>query len=150
MSSVLRTGTLLPRCYLGKEGAALEEIEKEVNLHEQRRTYQNAQLLQAFWERARRATSRQGRLSLLHEMTYVELAPDPFVEHSTQAGRRGFEKRKARGHFRLKGWCWLCRGETPDHRHHVIPVKAGGRNRAGNIVLLCETCHRAVHRRKDA
>ena len=138
---------------LGKEGAALEKLENAVtencpNPHERRRTYQNAQLLKSFWVRANRALSRNGRLALLRAMTYVELVPDPFVEHNTWRARKTFQNQKARGHHRLRGWCWVCRGETPDHRHHIIPVSHGGRNRALNIVLLCETCHRAVHARE--
>jgi 5-methylcytosine-specific restriction endonuclease McrA len=118
----------------------------EPTIDEQRRTYQNAKLLEAFWERGNRAKSRGGRLSLLREMARVELAADPYVPHSTQLGRRHFVKRKQKGTFRLNGWCWVCRGESPDHRHHIIPVAAGGRNRKLNIVNLCVRCHRDVHR----
>ncbi len=30
--------------------------------------------------------------------------------------------------------------------HHVIPTALGGSNRLDNLVLLCNPCHRAVHR----
>lgn len=116
------------------------------NVDEQRRTYQNAQLLKAFWKRADRAQSRGGRLYLLRQMVGAELLPDPYLEHSTTGARRHFQRRKAKGHFRLKGWCWVCEKESPDHRHHIIPLKSGGRNRKLNIVLLCASCHGDVHR----
>jgi HNH endonuclease len=122
------------------------EVCVSVTVDEHRRTYQNAELLKAFWLRADRAHSRGGRLNLLREMTTMQLTPDPYAPHDTKGTRRHFRNRKVHGHFRLKGWCWVCRGESPDHRHHVIPVKAGGRNRALNIVLLCATCHHDVHR----
>lgn len=124
-------------------------VSKKTNMptiDEQRRSYQNAQLLKAFWLKADRAQSRGGRLFLLRQMVQVELDPDPYVEHDTKRARHHFEKRKSRGHFKLKGWCWVCRKETPDHRHHIIPVKAGGRNRADNLVSLCATCHRDIHK----
>lgn len=111
----------------------------------QRRTYQNAELLEGFWLRANQAQSRRGRLMLLRGMAALKLAPDPYVEHSTSRGRHTFQKQKSRGQYRLQGWCWICRNETPDHRHHILPLKNGGRNRKANIVNLCEDCHRDVH-----
>ena len=111
----------------------------------QRRTYQNRVLLEEFWRLAKQATSRRGRLQLLRRWTQQVLGPDPYLPHDPVAARRHFEHRKARGHFRLRGWCWVCARESPDHRHHIIPLAAGGRNRADNVVPLCATCHHAVH-----
>jgi hypothetical protein len=32
------------------------------------------------------------------------------------------------------------------HVHHILPRHAGGRNVTGNLVLLCQNCHRVAHR----
>lgn len=116
-----------------------------LNPHEQRNSYQNAQLLKEFWVKANRAVSRPGRLSLLRTYVRAVLLPDPFLERQPGNTRQHFTRQKSHGRFKLKGWCWVCQHETPDHRHHVIPLKAGGRNRKDNIVNLCVGCHKAVH-----
>ncbi len=33
------------------------------------------------------------------------------------------------------------------HFHHIIPVFLGGTNEVSNICLLCEKCHRLIHKR---
>lgn len=119
----------------------------EVTIDEQRRTYQHSQLLKQFWPKARKAQSKRGRMDLLRRYSRILLGPDPYLpDIPASAARRHFGKRKLRGHFKLRGWCWCCERETPDDRHHIIPLKNGGRNIKQNIVPLCSTCHREVHR----
>lgn len=121
-----------------------------LNHHEQRNSYQVAQLLKEFWEKADKSVSRLGRLALLRKYERAELVGDPFANVDPNNTRGHFQKQKAKGRFRLQGWCWVCRNETSDHRHHVIPLKAGGRNRRDNLVNLCVRCHRDVHARQVA
>ena len=41
--------------------------------------------------------------------------------------------------------CVNC--EAPaDHRHHVVPLHAGGNDRDSNLVPLCTDCHTLAHR----
>ncbi len=40
--------------------------------------------------------------------------------------------------------CFAC-GKRFDHRHHIIQIQHGGRNRKRNLVLLCRGCHSEVH-----
>jgi len=48
--------------------------------------------------------------------------------------------------------CAGCGAVTPDwHADHVVPIKDGGAHEAGNLQLLCETCHKAKTRQdRDA
>lgn len=41
--------------------------------------------------------------------------------------------------------CFAC-GDPAKHRHHMLQIKNGGHNGPRNIVLLCEQCHRDVHK----
>ncbi len=43
--------------------------------------------------------------------------------------------------------CFLCKARF-NHRHHIIQLHRGGRNRSRNIVLLCRGCHALVHAEK--
>lgn len=114
-------------------------------IDEQRHSYQVRIRLEEFWKRAEQARTRLGRLNLLRQMASVVLGPDPYQPINPKRMRRHFEKMKARGRYRLKGWCWVCQKETPDHRHHIIPIGHGGRNRQLNIVNVCICCHEAIH-----
>ena len=61
------------------------------------------------------------------------------------AMRRGFDLHKA-GHLGLSesAKCYCCDGSAT-LRHHVQPLLKGGRNKANNIVPLCDPCHRLIH-----
>ena len=41
--------------------------------------------------------------------------------------------------------CFVC-GNRFNHRHHIIQIQHGGRNRKRNLVLLCRECHSLVHK----
>jgi len=47
--------------------------------------------------------------------------------------------------YLLKGNCFICDNQ-PQHRHHIIQLQNGGRNIHLNIVHLCKSCHKEVHR----
>ena len=123
-------------------------MEIEVNLHEQRHSYQIRLALENFWTRANRARAgtRLGRLALLRLMVETTLAPDPFKAIVTTSHRRQhFQRRKLRGHFKMRGCCWVCVSKSPEHRHHIIPLNRGGSSIRKNVVVLCRACHLAVH-----
>jgi 5-methylcytosine-specific restriction endonuclease McrA len=109
----------------------------------QRRTYQNRILLEEFWSKAH-ARSPKTRLLILQDFARRELLPDPYRLHDPEWMRKKYRQRRARGFVRTIGECWVCRGDAVD-RHHVIPIKNGGRNTVKNIVPLCKPCHVAVH-----
>ena len=48
---------------------------------------------------------------------------------------------------RDKGECRLCMSREGLHVHHRRPVSAGGSHRPGNLITLCDVCHRWHHRR---
>lgn len=111
---------------------------------EQRRTYQNRVLLDEFWSKGR-PRALKTRLMILRDFASRVLLPDPYRLHDPAWMRVQYQRRKRRGlMLRVIGECWVCLGDAVD-RHHVIPIKNGGRNIKRNIVPLCKACHVAVH-----
>ena len=50
--------------------------------------------------------------------------------------------------YRLKkSYCEKCGSTEPLFLHHIIPLSWGGKSSEENCITLCETCHRAVHKR---
>lgn len=48
------------------------------------------------------------------------------------------------------GWkCGNCRSDSQLEVHHVVPLSAGGTNRHGNLVTLCQSCHLRAHNKRD-
>lgn len=92
---------------------------------------------------ARNQKTYPGRIALLRLMAFMELE---VKESSASDKRRHYVVRRRRGWCKktLQEKCWVCRVESK-HRHHVIPLKNGGRNIKKNIVPLCVSCHKAVH-----
>lgn len=41
--------------------------------------------------------------------------------------------------------CVNCGATKNLIRHHIVPIALGGTNNSGNIVILCENCHKIVH-----
>ena len=111
-----------------------------------RRTYTIRIALDSFMAGTKHAHTCADRLRLLREFTAWALPPDPWRAQDTLGMRRNFDKRKTRGHYRLGALCWACQSLPAAHRHHVIAIRNGGRNRKDNVVLLCVQCHRDVHR----
>lgn len=49
------------------------------------------------------------------------------------------------------GWrCWICGGIENLEVHHKVPWKYCKDNSDDNLILLCRTCHRILHRHNNA
>lgn len=44
-------------------------------------------------------------------------------------------------------WCVIC-GEEGQDIHHVVYKHHGGKDTEDNLVLLCKSCHEAIHDNK--
>jgi 5-methylcytosine-specific restriction protein A len=45
--------------------------------------------------------------------------------------------------------CHLCKCKLTRFEgsiHHIIPIEKGGTNRYSNLMLLCESCHKKIHK----
>ena len=92
------------------------------------------QVLGKFWSKFKNMKRSEDRLALLRKMSDVYI-PNPL----------SYEKRrKAHGYRKRKGPCKVC-ADFGFHNHHIIWVRNGGHNKSSNIILLCESCHRAIH-----
>ena len=117
------------------------------NLHALRTSYQHNTLLKVFRDRQAQCRSIDDRFSLVKEYAALVLPDDPFHgPHCPKRTRRHYYKRRADGWAKgmTRPPCWIC-GNTAKHRHHVIPLSGGGRNRKDNLLPLCVLCHRGVH-----
>lgn len=45
----------------------------------------------------------------------------------------------------IEKWCQLCGRTNNLHRHHIRYGACGRKTYIGNIIVLCEDCHRKVH-----
>lgn len=48
----------------------------------------------------------------------------------------------------LEPFCQLCGSPYNLHRHHIRYGACGRKTYIGNIIVLCERCHRLVHSNK--
>ena len=48
----------------------------------------------------------------------------------------------------IEKWCQLCGSPYELHRHHIRFGSCGRKTYIGNIIVLCERCHRKVHSNK--
>lgn len=48
----------------------------------------------------------------------------------------------------IEKWCQLCGSTQNLHRHHIRYGAEGRKTYIGNIIVLCEKCHRKVHSNK--
>lgn len=48
----------------------------------------------------------------------------------------------------LEPYCQLCGSPYNLHRHHIRYGAEGRKTYIGNIIVLCEKCHRLVHSNK--
>ena len=50
----------------------------------------------------------------------------------------------------IEPWCQLCGSTYKLHRHHIRygGLQGGRKTYIGNIIVLCERCHRLVHSNK--
>jgi len=47
--------------------------------------------------------------------------------------------------FKQSSGCHICNSNYALHLHHIIPISRGGNHKLGNLILLCEDCHRRKH-----
>lgn len=57
----------------------------------------------------------------------------------------GYAESRRRCRERYQQRCWVCSRGYRTQVHHVIPRSMGGADVEQNMVLLCSTCHDAVH-----
>jgi len=96
---------------------------------------------------------RSYKMNVLKAMAGVVLKRPTYSVRKRR--REGFNERrdnpnklttlKERQMFTLNEHCFVCSKE-PHHRHHIIQLQHGGRNVPTNIVHLCRSCHREVHK----
>lgn len=48
----------------------------------------------------------------------------------------------------IEKWCQLCGSPYNLHRHHIRYGACGRKTYIGNIIVLCENCHKKVHKNK--
>ena len=48
----------------------------------------------------------------------------------------------------LEPFCMLCGSPYNLHRHHIRYGACGRKTYIGNLIVLCESCHRKVHSNK--
>jgi len=42
--------------------------------------------------------------------------------------------------------CELCGATGTLHAHHIKPLKDGGKDEVGNLLLVCPDCHKRIHK----
>jgi 5-methylcytosine-specific restriction endonuclease McrA len=86
---------------------------------------------------------RKNRLGFLIKMTKVQAKNSTYLTPDEM--RNCFNNMKLQAFpMGINCLCYVCSNRA-DIRHHVIPLKNGGRNKANNIVPLCYSCHTKVH-----
>jgi len=101
-----------------------------------------AKRLGKFWSEFIQAQTREERLNLVIEISEWESFPASSVE--IRGKRHGFNSHKWAS-LNLNGVaCSVCY-RAADVRHHLIQLQNGGRNKAKNLIPLCNQCHGEVH-----
>lgn len=94
--------------------------------------------------------NRAKKLEMLRALAEIRVRGARSEENQKAVPKRRHELRKNfntyAGGFGTDHPCFLCGGPEWHHRHHMIQIQHGGGNRWYNIVRLCRTCHRAVHK----
>ena len=49
---------------------------------------------------------------------------------------------------KIEPFCVLCGSSSKLHRHHIRYGACGRKTYVGNVIVLCEKCHRKVHSNK--
>jgi len=90
-----------------------------------------------FWQEVKNGSDK---LKLLSKMSEVKVVP------KKQPGsiRNEFVQQGYKLNMRRDEYCFVCQ-TVSTARHHIILIKNGGRNQAGNIVALCYQCHKHLH-----
>ena len=86
----------------------------------------------------------------MHLMKNPSLANPNVIHWGYQKGiNYGFENTKAMVLNRDEYTCQQCKGKHKDSKlevHHIIYRNKGGSDDADNLITLCHTCHKALHR----
>lgn len=45
--------------------------------------------------------------------------------------------------------CAKCNSQDNLHIHHIVPLSQGGDNNLSNLILLCQFCHKKVHKNME-
>ena len=87
-----------------------------------------------------------------HLMKNPSLANENIRHWGYQKGTNyGFENTKAYVLDRDKHTCQHCKGKRKDSKlevHHIVYKCNGGSDEAENLITLCSSCHKAVHKNK--
>jgi hypothetical protein len=60
-----------------------------------------------------------------------------------------WRERKNQLQSRCNGWCERCHKADAVHPHHVVKRSVARDDRLGNLLAVCESCHRALHPEKQ-
>lgn len=94
-----------------------------------------------FWKRWEAPNA--DRLALLMEAATPEWEPVGHGERLTL--RHQFEANYGEFLADIDGWCQLCRRDSWDVKHHVVPLEWGGINADLNLIAICHSCHTHIH-----
>ena len=96
---------------------------------------------------------RSYKIELLKSMSGIVLSNPDYVERKNK--RKGFNNSRdsvneesldhEKRIYIIGDKCFVCK-EQPHHRHHIIQIQHGGKNIENNIVHLCRSCHKEVHK----
>ena len=90
------------------------------------------------------------KLEMLRAMAEIRVRGARDEEKLKAVPKRRYEMRKnfnqTFGGFEVQCPCFLCGKPEWHHRHHMIQIQHGGGNSEANVVRLCRTCHRKVHK----
>lgn len=81
----------------------------------------------------------------IHKITNPEVSEKGYQEGNL----KGFYNVKAYVLYRDSYTCQYCKGKSKDSRlqcHHILFKSENGTDTPENLIILCETCHKALHK----
>lgn len=111
---------------------------------------QQARQVRWFWKIAVRAEERNPPLQtariVLDALRTVDEGVSPCeTDKNASPAVRSIIGRPPSAASVRSGSCFVC-GQQAASRHHIVPVRRDGRGISGNLVGLCDSCHKAVHK----
>jgi ssDNA-binding Zn-finger/Zn-ribbon topoisomerase 1 len=97
-----------------------------------------ALILEKF-HRLTKHAKRSERLRLLIKCAEIKVTPEKY--RPLREKRKEFEETD----YPPRGYCFICRKNEANHRHHIIELLHGGSNNPKNVIGLCSECHTNVH-----
>lgn len=97
------------------------------------------------------ATARSDKTNVLKISLRIAGYEGKFIGriHKNNSGYVSFRRReheKGRRWRLRKDVCELCGNTNNLTLHHIVPLSWGGISSEDNVITLCETCHRKVHK----